>query len=105
MESWHFGAAESLDQVSFLYRGQFCANGRDFSVTAAAAPRMGMVAAATLTQKMIQRVRLSVLTPFGAALIGLSVGQTMEFETPHGEKLSLTVLQVDAEQWSATAIA
>ena len=49
--------------------------------------------------------RVSVLTPFGAALIGLSVGQTMEFETPHGEKLSLTVLQVDAEQWSATAIA
>jgi regulator of nucleoside diphosphate kinase len=53
----------------------------------------------------VEANRVSVLTPFGAALIGLSVGQTMEFETPHGEKLSLTVLQVDAEQWSATAIA
>ena len=48
--------------------------------------------------------RVSVLTPFGATLIGLSVGQTMEFETPHGKKLSLTVLQVEGEQLAATAI-
>jgi regulator of nucleoside diphosphate kinase len=39
--------------------------------------------------------RVSVLTPIGAALIGLSVGQSIEFETPHVEKSSLTVLRVD----------
>jgi regulator of nucleoside diphosphate kinase len=38
--------------------------------------------------------RVSVLTPVGAALIGLSVGQTMEFQTPGNNKRSLTVLGV-----------
>ena len=38
--------------------------------------------------------RVSVLTPVGAALIGLSVGQTMEFQTPGHNKRSLTVLGV-----------
>jgi nucleoside phosphorylase len=78
MESWHFGAAESLDQVSFLYRGQFCANGRDFSVTAAAAPRMGMVAAATLTQKMIQRVRPRLI-----AMTGIRQLAALGLASPH----------------------
>lgn len=57
LESWKFGAAESLDQVSYMYRGEFTVGNRTFSVTVAAAPRMGMVATATLTQKMIHRVR------------------------------------------------
>lgn len=35
--------------------------------------------------------RLSVLTPIGAALIGLSVGQSIEWETPAGGLRSLTV--------------
>jgi regulator of nucleoside diphosphate kinase len=38
--------------------------------------------------------RVSVLTPIGAALIGLSVGQTIEFRTPGHNKRSLTVLAV-----------
>jgi len=38
--------------------------------------------------------RVSVLTPVGAALIGLSVGQAIEFETPGHNKRSLTVLGV-----------
>ena len=38
--------------------------------------------------------RISVLTPVGAALIGLSAGQSMAFETPSGEPRSLTVLEV-----------
>jgi len=38
--------------------------------------------------------RLSVLTPVGAALIGLSVGQTIEFQTPAHQTRSLTVLGV-----------
>jgi regulator of nucleoside diphosphate kinase len=38
--------------------------------------------------------KLSVLSPVGAALIGLSVGQSIEWETPSGGWRSLTVLQV-----------
>lgn len=38
--------------------------------------------------------RLSVLSPTGAALIGLSVSQSIEFQTPSGGWRSLTVLQV-----------
>lgn len=38
--------------------------------------------------------RLSVLTPVGAALIGLSVGQTIEFQTPARRTRSLTVLGI-----------
>jgi regulator of nucleoside diphosphate kinase len=38
--------------------------------------------------------RVSVLTPVGAALIGLSVGQAIEFQTPGHGKRSLTVLGV-----------
>ncbi|MFA6264256.1 MAG: nucleoside diphosphate kinase regulator [Pseudolabrys sp.] len=38
--------------------------------------------------------KLSVLSPVGAALIGLSVGQSIEWETPTGARRSLTVLSV-----------
>lgn len=41
----------------------------------------------------LARGKLSVLTPVGAALIGLSVGQSIEFETPDGGGRSLTVLR------------
>lgn len=38
--------------------------------------------------------KISVLTPIGAALIGLSAGQTIEFQTPAGGWRSLTVTKV-----------
>lgn len=38
--------------------------------------------------------RISVLTPVGAALIGLSVSQSIEWQTPSGGWRSLTVLKV-----------
>lgn len=38
--------------------------------------------------------RLSVLSPVGAALIGLSVGHSIEWQTPTGGWRSLTVLRV-----------
>jgi regulator of nucleoside diphosphate kinase len=38
--------------------------------------------------------RISVLTPIGAALIGLAEGQSLAFRTPSGEERSLTVLEV-----------
>lgn len=36
--------------------------------------------------------KISILTPIGAALIGLSVGQTIEFQTPNGHR-AITVLK------------
>ncbi|MBV6487700.1 MAG: nucleoside diphosphate kinase regulator [Pseudorhodoplanes sp.] len=38
--------------------------------------------------------KISVLSPIGAALIGLSVSQSIAFETPAGARRSLTVLAV-----------
>lgn len=38
--------------------------------------------------------RISVTTPIGAALIGLSAGQAISFEPPSGDLRSLTVLEV-----------
>jgi len=38
--------------------------------------------------------RISVLTPVGAALIGLSVGQTIDFQTPSHQTRSVTILAV-----------
>jgi regulator of nucleoside diphosphate kinase len=40
--------------------------------------------------------RISVLTPVGAALIGLSINQSIEWDTVSGGRRSLTVLAVDA---------
>lgn len=42
----------------------------------------------------IEAGRVSVLTPIGAALIGLSAGQAISFATPSGELKSLAVLEV-----------
>ena len=42
----------------------------------------------------IEAGRISVLTPIGAALIGLAAGQAISFVTPSGELRSLTVLDV-----------
>lgn len=41
--------------------------------------------------------RISILTPVGAALIGLSEGQTMQWRTRDGKVKSLTVLKVQHE--------
>jgi regulator of nucleoside diphosphate kinase len=45
-------------------------------------------------QANIELNRISVLTPVGAALIGLSVGQRIEFQTPGHQTRSLAVLAV-----------
>lgn len=42
----------------------------------------------------IEAGRISVLTPIGAALIGLAAGQAISFVTPSGELRSLTVIEV-----------
>ena len=46
----------------------------------------------------IAQGRVSVLTPLGAALIGLSISQSIEFQTPSGGRRSITVLDVKEPQ-------
>ena len=41
----------------------------------------------------VEANKISILTPIGAALIGLSVGQTIEFQNPGGRWRSLTVVK------------
>jgi regulator of nucleoside diphosphate kinase len=45
----------------------------------------------------IDENRISVLTPIGAALIGMSPGQSIQWPTPDGGTASLTVLDVNNE--------
>ncbi|WP_128292560.1 nucleoside diphosphate kinase regulator [Afifella aestuarii] len=45
----------------------------------------------------VAQARISVLTPIGAALIGLSEGQTIPWEARDGRALSLTVLNLADE--------
>ena len=44
--------------------------------------------------------RVSILSPVGAALIGLSPGQSIVFVTAHGRRRKLTVLSVEAGEAS-----
>jgi regulator of nucleoside diphosphate kinase len=53
----------------------------------------------------IDQNRISILTPIGAALIGMSIAQTIEWPTPHGAVASLTVLDVTNETDTAQASA
>jgi regulator of nucleoside diphosphate kinase len=46
----------------------------------------------------ISQRRISVLTPVGTALIGLSMGDSITFETRTGDLRRLTVLQVRQPQ-------
>jgi regulator of nucleoside diphosphate kinase len=57
----------------------------------------GQVRTATLVypdEADLSQGKISVLTPVGAALIGLSVSQSIEWETVSGGRRSLTVLAV-----------
>lgn len=57
----------------------------------------GEIHAATLVYPGDQDIaawKISVLTPVGAALIGLKVGQSIAWETRSGEVKNLTVLKV-----------
>lgn len=46
-------------------------------------------------QENVEHRRISILSPVGAALIGLSAGQSIVFTTPLGRRRKLTVLSVD----------
>jgi|HigsolmetaAR201D_1030396.scaffolds.fasta_scaffold01624_2 regulator of nucleoside diphosphate kinase len=46
----------------------------------------------------IDQQRISVLTPIGAALLGMSPGQSIEWPTPGGDMEMLTVLDVKSPE-------
>jgi len=60
-----WSAPDALDAVTFLYRAPLTVQGRTFSLVAAACPRMGMVSAATLTQRIITNLRPRILVMAG----------------------------------------
>jgi nucleoside phosphorylase len=66
---WGWSAANSLDEVGYYYEGRFTSGGKSRTVVAAAAPRMGMVATAILTMKMILTFRPRLL-----AMVGVCAG-------------------------------
>lgn len=49
-------------------------------------------------QANIEENRISILTPIGAALIGLSIAQTIEWPAPDGRTDEITVLAVANEE-------
>lgn len=69
---WGFGPAEAFDSVSFRYPGQFSSHNKTFTVNAISAPRMGMVATATLVSKIIcnLRPRLVIMAGICAGIPG-----------------------------------
>lgn len=66
---WGWRPAEPLDDNSFLRRGAFRSRGSECSVAAVSAPRMGMVAAALVATKVIDRLR-----PRFLAMTGICAG-------------------------------
>jgi regulator of nucleoside diphosphate kinase len=47
---------------------------------------------------LMEQGRISVLAPVGAALLGLSVGQEIEWQQPGGKHKRLSILSVDQPQ-------
>jgi Phosphorylase superfamily len=72
---WRWSEPEMLDPVTFLYRGEYSCEQNTFRVAAASCPRMGMVSASTLAQKLIQQVRPRIL-----AMTGICAGVRGECE-------------------------
>jgi nucleoside phosphorylase len=62
---WSWSDASSLDQVGFYFSGVAQCGASPVSVIAASAPRMGMVATAILSVKMIARFRPRILAMIG----------------------------------------
>ena len=42
----------------------------------------------------VERHRVSVLAPVGSALLGMSVGQSIDWQTPEGHAIQLRILAV-----------
>ena len=63
--NWGWGPPASLDEVGYYYEGGFESGGRRRTAFAAAAPRMGMVATAILSTKVILKFRPRLLIMVG----------------------------------------
>jgi nucleoside phosphorylase len=59
---WKWGEAKAFDDVGYQYEGSFGTNRRAIAI---AAPRMGMVASATLATKLIMQARPKILAMTG----------------------------------------
>jgi nucleoside phosphorylase len=62
---WSWGIPAALDQVTFVHEGRIHCGPSECSVVAAAAPRMGMVAAALLSAKIISQFHPKLLCMVG----------------------------------------
>jgi len=62
---WNWEASKPLDDVTFFREGVLCVEGKKYRVAAVHAPRMGMVSAAVLANKVIERLRPRVLAMTG----------------------------------------
>lgn len=62
---WSWGASKPLDDVTFFREGELCVGDKQYRVAAVHAPRMGMVSAAVLANKVIDCLRPRVLAMTG----------------------------------------
>lgn len=62
---WNWNVPESLDEIGYCYEARFESKGKSKRAIAAAAPRMGMVATAILSMKMIVKFRPRLLIMMG----------------------------------------
>jgi nucleoside phosphorylase len=62
---WHWCEPKPLDDVTFFREGSFDVDGKFYKVAALSSTRMGMVSAAVLTSKAIERLRPRVIAMTG----------------------------------------
>ncbi len=91
--------SEELDRARIVRsareRGEFAQMGCRVEFRDDTTGRSQMVTLVYPGEADIERGRVSVLTPIGSALIGLSAGQSIDWETRSGSVKRLTVLAVE----------
>jgi len=73
--SWNWSSSMPIDDTTFVTTGSFDCGERTFRVVAAVAPRMGMVASALLTSKLIAKYR-----PRFICMVGICAGVRQKTE-------------------------
>ncbi|AWM85426.1 nucleoside diphosphate kinase regulator [Microvirga sp. 17 mud 1-3] len=90
--------AEELDRAHVLSKGKHAADvvcmGCEVEFRDDMTGRVQKVTLVYPNEADIAKGRISVLTPIGTALIGLPVGQSIDWTTRTGDSKRLTVLQV-----------
>lgn len=96
---------EELDRASVVTDGGLPADVVGMGATVCFSIDGGVERTATLVfpgEADIAAGKVSILTPIGAALIGLSVGQSIEWSAPDGKSHILTLKSVDFGAPSST---